>query len=560
MKRLIISVFALINTLSVMGQDIYTNGKIFTSNKQQLWASAMVVDGDKIVYVGNNNKALSYQNEQSKVIDLEGKTLLPGLYDSHIHPSIAGPNMTFVLDLFGVQNKEEAERLIREFAAKQPKDGWVLANGYKIKHFDSSTAQELDELVGGRPAIICEESQHTGWYSSKAIAYFDVNKDTPDPDGGSYDRFEDGTPSGHFREKAHIAAGFLTTPELLTKEQQEIAMKAIIDKCNSVGFIGIEDAAALSAKGTDDVYKRLHKKGELTIRVEYNRTHLSPLDDSTNNISLDKRRLKGDEMLSSRTVKFAIDGIPTDKAFLFEPYENLDCEHSHTCIGVANYSKERLLKNFKYLIEKGDRIYVHAEGDAGISRVIDCLEEINKTHAIKNERHVITHVDLIKAEDIDRCAKLGIILQVQPQWQPLDEFANSYIKPAIGEERFDRIYRYDRLYQRDDVIVGVGADFPTGPVFSPWEMIQTIVTCKNVGEDMQPRGYTSSVEKAVLLFTINNAFVTFRDHISGSLEEGKKADFIIIDQDIFTIDPHDIHKTKVLKTVLNGKTIYQNEK
>ncbi|OHX66354.1 amidohydrolase [Flammeovirga pacifica] len=559
MKNIITLSITLFWSITSFAQDIYINGKIFTSDKNNLWATALVINNDKIEYVGNDHKALEWKSKEAKVIDLEGKLLLPGLYDSHMHPTIAGPNMTFVLDLFGIEDKAEAEKKIRKFAAKQPKDAWVLANGYKIKHFDKSTAQELDELVGGRPAIICEESQHTGWYSTKAIAHFGVDKSSPDPDGGSYDRFEDGTPSGHFREKAHIAAGFLATPELLTQEQQEIAMKAILDRCNSVGFIGIEDAAALSAKGADNVYKRLYHKGELTVRMEYNRVHLSPIDDETNNKSLDERFYEGNEMLTSKTVKFAIDGIPTDKAFLFEPYENADCEHSHTCIGVANYSKERLLANFKYLIDNGNRIYVHAEGDAGISRVIDCLEEINKDRSIKDDRHVITHVDLIKKEDVDRCAKLGIVLQVQPQWQPLDEFAKSYIKPALGEERFNEIYRYDRLYQREDIMVGVGADYPTGPVFSPWEMMQNIVTSKNVGEDMQPRGYTSSVEKAVLLFTINNAYVMFREDISGSLEAGKKADFIIVDQDIFSIDVNDIHKTKVLKTVLNGNTVYESK-
>lgn len=529
---------------------VFVNGKIYTSDENQPWASALAVTGPDITLVGSNIDAEAVIGEGTEVVDLEGRVMLPGLYDTHAHLRIGGQMNSVMLNLFPIETREEVEQAIRDHADTLGPDDWVLGTGWKYEHFDGATRQELDELVGGRPAIFSSESQHTGWYSTRAFEHFDVTADTPDPEGGKIDREADGGPAGIMREKAHIAYGFSATPLLFTNEQQEEAVRAGVAIMNSYGFIGIEEAASESKEGGEDVYRRVHDKGELNARVEINLVHLGYLSDEENTADLMARRFVGDEMLSARTVKFAIDGTPGKYALMHDAY--LD-----DTFGVANYSQERLFEVFDELSELGFRIFVHAEGDHGISRTVSAFEYADQTGKPLGEdhRHLITHLDHVRSVDYPRMAALGLWAQIQPQWMGFDNYDKTVALPNLGPERYADKGQYTRL--RDAGIpIGAGADWPTGPVVSAWDMIQIGVTGQELDQADPPRTTPFEVEDMIRAFTIDGARLMFRDQISGSLEVGKRADLIVIDRNLFEIPKNEISEVRVLLTMLNGEPVF----
>ncbi|MGI9520926.1 MAG: amidohydrolase [Hyphomicrobiaceae bacterium] len=528
---------------------VFNNGKIYTSDPKLPWASAVAIKKKSIIGIGSNIDAETYVGPKTEVVDLEGRMMLPGLYDTHMHLRIGGQMNSVMLNLFPLKTKEEVEKKIREHAAKLGPNDWVLGTGWKYEHFDEATRQQLDELVGGRPAILSSESQHTGWYSTKALEFFKITAKTKDTPGGKIDREDDGGPRGIMREKAHIAYGFSATPRLFTPDEQEAAVKAGVAIANGLGFIGIQEAASATKEGGEDVYRRVHEKGELNARVEINMVHLGFKSDKENTASLMARRFIGDERVSARTVKFAVDGTPGKFALMHDAYKD-------GTFGVANYTQERLFAIFDELTERGFRLYVHAEGDHGISRTISAFEYANQTGKPlrKEHRHVITHLDHVRSVDYPRMKRLGLWAQIQPNWMGFDPYDQTVTLPNVGPDRYATKNQYTLL--RDAGIpIAAGADWPTGPIMSPWDMIQMGATGQGIGEP-EPRTKPFTVAEMVKFFTINGAKLMFRDDISGSLEVGKHADLIVVSQNIMEVPKNQISKTKVLLTMLDGEVVY----
>ena len=278
--------------------------------------------------------------------------------------------------------------------------------------------------------------------------------------------------------------------------------------------------------------------------------HVGPLSDADNLKSFNDRRFDGDEMLMARTVKFAMDGTPGKFAWMFEPYAD-------GTSGVPKYHPERLNKVFDQLDEAGLRIYVHAEGDKGIAWVIDAFEYANETGKPlrKDARHVITHLDHLRQQDIPRMKSLNLIAQVQPNWMGFDGYTKTVTAKQIGPERLADMHQFTRL--RDaGLMIAAGADWPTGPVISPWEMIQIGATGQELDQADPPRPKPFKVEDLIKQFTINGAFLMFRERLTGSIEVGKRADLIVVNQNILKIPASEIAKTRVLLTVFNGAAVY----
>ena len=190
--------------------SVFTNGKIYTVNEAQPWAEAIAFIDDKIVFVGSNEEAKAFIGDQTEVIDAGGRLILPGLIDTHCHLRIAGQANSVMLNLFEsmTESPEVVKEIIRKHAETLGPDDWVLGTGWGAAQFPNPTKEELDELTGGRPAILADDSQHNGWYSTKALEYFGITNDTPNPKGGIIKRDAKGEATGFMVEKAHISLGF----------------------------------------------------------------------------------------------------------------------------------------------------------------------------------------------------------------------------------------------------------------------------------------------------------------------------------------------------------------
>ena len=263
------------------------------------------------------------------------------------------------------------------------------------------------------------------------------------------------------------------------------------------------------------------------------------------------RRFRGGERLTNHTVTFVIDGVPGQTAFMMDPYED-------GTRGVVNYAQARLFRLFDRLTERGFRLYALAAGDHGIERAISAFEHADQTGRPlrPDARHTIAHLDHIRPIDIKRMAALDIWGQIQPHWMGNDPFDRATVLPNVGDERFYfEKNEYTRL--RDAGIrLAAGADWPTGPVVSPWTMIQIGATGQWIPDTLPPRTTPFEVENLIEMFTINGAAIQFMDEFSGSLEVGKRADLIVIDRNVLEIPIDEIAQTQVLLTMLDGDPVY----
>lgn len=533
---------------------VFTGGKVYTVNENQPWAEAVAVKGNDIVFVGSSADAKAFIGDDTEVVELAGRLMLPGLIDSHCHLRIGGQANSVMLNLFETMNEDAgvAAEVIRKHAATLGKDDWVLGTGWSPSQFPKPTRQELDALVGGRKAMLADDSQHNGWYSTAALEYFGIDANTPNPKGGVIAREEDGkTPNGHLLEKAHMLAGFRQTPQLFTLEQQETAIKKGVELQNEQGITSIIEAASMTREGGDDPYKRVAATGQLNLRVSINTVHFSPLSDEQNLQAIGGRPFDGTEMLDCRTVKWAIDGVPGTMAYMSEPY--VDGTHP-----PGNYDQDRLNKEVDRYTEMGMRMMFHAEGDAGIGMTLTALEYAHITGKPlgMNDRHIITHLDHVQPDHIARMKKLNIIAQVQFHWAAANTYNRTTVFKNVKKELVDKMYPFKDLINAG-LHVATGADWPTSPEWTPWELLQVGATRTQVnGEGGRFPGELLTIEEMIKAFTIEGAYTIWREDIIGSIEVGKRADLIVLANNIFETRPEELSKTQVLLTLLNGQPVW----
>ena len=533
---------------------VFTDGTIYTVNEKQPWAEAVAVSGKDIVFVGSSADAQKFIGEKTEVVDLEGRLMLPGLIDSHCHLRIGGQANSVMLNLFETMNEDAsvAAMVIREHAKTLGEDQWVLGTGWSPSQFSNPTRQELDALVGGRKAMLADDSQHNGWYSTAALEYFGVDANTPNPKGGVIVREADGkTPSGHLLEKAHMLAGFRQTPQLFSLAQQEIAIKKGAQLQNEQGITAIIEAASMTREGGDDPYKRVAATGELSLRVSINTVHFSPLDDDQNLRTIQGRPFNGTEMLDCRTVKWAIDGIPGTMAHMSEPYN--DGTHP-----PANYDQDRLNKEVDRYTEMGMRMMFHCQGDAAIGMTLTALEYAHQTGKPlgMDDRHIMTHLDHVQTDHIERMKKLNIIAQVQFHWAAATTYNQTTVFKNVKKELVEKMYPFKDLIDAG-LHVAAGADWPTSPEWTPWELMQVGATRTSPdGKGGRFPGEALTVEEMVKAFTIEGAYAIWREDIIGSIEVGKRADLIVLANNIFETKPEELSKTRVLLTLLNGQPVW----
>lgn len=546
---------------------VFLSDNILTGNVDMPSAKSLAVAGDTIVCVRLDNSCQDMAAPDATVVDAGSNTIMAGIVDTHLHTRLFGQTHAVMLNLFKYNDapREEVLKVIRDYAATLGPDEWVIGGGWSDKHFDNPTKEELDELVGGRPALLSDNTQHNGWYSTKALDYLGINGDWQPPKGGYMELNDKGEPDGLLQEKAHLSTGFVEQHKLYSEEKQEEAIIAAARILNAVGVTAATEAAAGSKEGADDIYVRLANKGELNLRHEIAMVYWggggNPEDDTKMVEELKMRRQAildagvDPNFLASNTIKFAIDGTPGRFASMESPY--LDGTHPN-----MNYEHDNLNEIFDTLTENGFRVMLHVEGNRAIRRSLDALEYANETGnpVDPDARNIMTHLDHIGLDSASRMAQLNVYAQLQAHWaDPTEEYFVNVVKKNVRPE-FLQSYNQHKLVTRF-VEFGFGPDAPTSPTFSPWEGMQIAMTRQPLGgQDVEPMpGEPLSFTDVFHGSTLGGARVQRMDHIIGSLEEGKKADILVLDRDIAKQAKDDIyafHKTEVVQTYLNGKLVY----
>jgi predicted amidohydrolase YtcJ len=540
-----------------VADTIVLHGKIYTENAKQPWAEAVAIRGGTIVAVGSDAEISKLRSSGTKVVDAGGHLVLPGFVDCHIH-FLEGSLSLGHVNLEGAKNTAEIQQRLREYAAKHPADDWILGRGWNYAMFGTESLPHkkyLDELFPDRPVFLDGYDGHTSWANSKALAIAAIGKDTPDPSNGAIVRDPaTGEATGALKESAgSLVAKFIPTP---TRAEKLAALRAGMKWANEHGLTRVHSA------GGDfedlELYDELRRHGEMSVRF-YIAYFLDPpeLRQRDRDAIEAARKKYHDDWIDTNAVKFMVDGVvESHTAAMLEPYSDDPSTKSKLF-----WDSEEYKTAVAELDKRGFQLFTHAIGDYGIRTALDAYENAEKTNHSKDGRPRIEHIETAAAADIPRFGKLGVIASMQPLHSYPDSDTLDVWARNIGPDRASRAWAWKSIANGGGKLA-FGSDWPV-VTLNPWEGVQTAVT-RQTSDGKPADGFVPSqrltVAEAVDGYTLGAAFAGRREKTEGSLEPGKVADLIIVSQNIFEIEPHQIDKTQVLTTMVGGRVVYEAPK
>jgi predicted amidohydrolase YtcJ len=532
---------------------VVVNARIYTVNSQQPWAEALAIGGDKILAVGSAKDIAAYRGPATKVIDAQGRLVLPGFTDCHIHFMDGSLGLTQV-DLNGARTVPEIQQRVKEYAAAHPNEPWITGMGWTYPTFGPSALPDkkiLDEVVSDRPVFLVAFDGHSSWANSKALTMAGITRKTPNPPNGKIVRDAKGEATGALQEAAgDLVAKVMPKP---TREERLAALRLGMQAANKVGLVRVHSA------GQDleylDLYDELRRKGEMTVRL-YVAYFLDPPELTPD--ALDKieqaRRTYHDDWISGGVVKTMLDGVvEAHTAAMLAPYSDDPSQSGKLFWDEAKY-KQAIAE----LDRRGLQIFTHAIGDRAVRLALDAYQEAAETNHTHDARPRIEHIETISAQDIPRFGKLGVIASFQPLHAYPDDDTLKIWARNVGPERAQRAWVWNSI-QKTGGTLAFGSDWPV-VTLNPWPGVQNALT-RQTTEGDPPGGYVPkeriSLTDTIRAYTLGAAFAGHREKLEGSLEPGKLADLIMLSGDFFKIEPSDIGKTEVLLTMVGGKVVYQ---
>jgi predicted amidohydrolase YtcJ len=529
-------------------KTIFINGKVFTCDDNNPFAEAVIIEGNKILFVGSTNDALKRMNldESNEVIDLKGKLMLPGFIDNHVHFIYGGLYLNGI-DLRNANSTDELKKILKEYAEKN-KGKWITG-GYwdhekwEVKNYP--TKELIDEVVSDQPVFVSRLDGHMGVANSLALKLAGITKETKSPEGGLIVRDpQTGEPTGLLKDAAmELIFNIIPSP---SKEEYYDALLVALEEAKKLGITSVQDITFAEAL---ESYQKARDENKLTCRI-FTRWPISDYK------SLVEKGIKvgyGDEYIRMGSLKAFADGsLGSSTAWFFEKYN-----HDTTTFGlpmdiVTDGSLERWALDAD---KNGLQISVHAIGDKANSYILDLFEKIVNENPKWDRRFRIEHAQHVKFEDIKRFAELGVIASAQP-YHCIDD--GVWAEKRIGPDRIKYTYPFKSFLDAGAKIC-FGTDWYVAPL-NPLLGLYAAVTRRTL-DDKNPDGWVPeqkiSIEDAIKCYTIYSAYASFEENIKGSIEVGKLADLVVLSEDILTIDPIKIKDVQVVMTVFDGKIIYQ---
>jgi predicted amidohydrolase YtcJ len=520
---------------------IITNAKIWTGSDALPYAEAMAISGDTVIAVGSNREIMKYRGETTVITDLKGKFVAPGFIDSHVHFLQGGSNLASV-QLRDAATPEEFIQRIADFALTQKPGSWILGGDWDGKGWETLPEKEwIDSVTGNNPVFVSRLDGHMGLANSLAMKLAGTDRNVKNIEGGSIIRNSAGELTGIFKDNA-MNLIFSKIPDSSDDETDNALVAAVKYFASN----GITSVHAVDASGYADGIERIRNKGELITRV-YVMTPVYAWESLSNDISASGR---GDRWVKKGAVKGFVDGsLGSHTAAFIDPYSDMPSEP-----GFFVNSEEDL---YSWILnaDKNDlQAVIHAIGDRAINFLLNTYERVEKENGARDRRFRIEHAQHIAPGDIARFAQLNVIASMQP-YHAIDD--GRWAEEVIGAERIKTTYAFRSLLD-SGATVAFGSDWPVAPA-TPLEGIYAAVTRRTL-DDRNPDGWVPeqkiSVEQALKAYTVNGAYASFDETIKGSLEPGKLADFVVLSDDITTMDPVMIRDTRVLQTYVGGKKVY----
>lgn len=537
---------------------VLLHGKIHTQDATRSVAQALAVRGNSIIAVGPDQDVGTLIGPKTRTVDLDGQVVLPGIIDAHIHPADGARD----LDTCNLGDTPiSATELRARVAVCLKQNPGDLKRWFRVIRLDpvglSLTRGDLDSILSDRPMVIFASGGHTVWVNSAALRAAHISASTKDPSGGHIERDAGGNPTGTLQDTAFdIVEKAMPKPDLDLEAAQ---LKRAFDAMHARGITSVQDASV--DEHLVQMYKRLYDTHRLGMRVRVSYT-LANLQTSAETLiaraiafrtkwTIDKDFLRAD------AVKIFADGVieyPTQTAALLEPYLD-ETGRATQNRGPSYFTQLNLNRIVAAADAAGFTIHIHAIGDRAVRSALDAFTYSRKVNGPSDNRDQIAHLELVEPADFPRFKALGVIANFQLDWAERDDFVVKGTLPYIGTERAQYLYPARSLRDAGARIAG-GSDW--GDTFDAFEAMEHAIT-RSRGRDQEPLLPEQSIGLQDMLdaYTINAAFALKQEATTGSLEPGKRGDFIVLDRDIFALDPFDIHSTKVLATYLDGREIYK---
>ena len=526
---------------------ILTNGRIYTVDDTRPVVEAVAVALGKVLFAGNAAGALALKNASTKVVDLGGRTVIPGMVDAHGHVSGLGDAL-HIVDLTGTSSYDEVVARVAERARKIPKGQWVLGRGWDQNDWGDTrfpTHDKMTAAVPDHPVYIVRVDGHAGLANLKALQTANVTAATQDSTGGHIERAADGSPAGVFVDNAQGLVRRAIPRQ--TRDEVKTSIVDAVKEAQRWGLTGVHDAGA---DATDlDVYEELAKAGQLKFRL------YAMISDQAATIDAWFKRgpLVGgyNGSLWVRSIKLYSDGaLGSRGAALLEPYSD-----DPRNIGLLVSAPAHIQDVSTRALRAGFQVNTHAIGDRGNRLVLDAYEAALKVAPAADHRFRVEHAQILHYDDVPRFAALGVIPSMQASHQTSDMY---WAGTRLGPVRLLGAYAWRSLLNTG-VVVPNGSDFPVEQV-NPLISFHSAVSRQDA-RDWPPDGWYPSErmtrDEALRSMTLWPAYAAFQEDVLGSLTPGKFADFVVLDQDIMRCPPELLLKTKVLSTWVGGEKVYE---
>ena len=542
---------------------VFANGKVYTVNEKQPWAEAVAVKGNKIVYVGDTETAKGYIGEKTEFVELGGKMMMPGFVESHFHTTL-GAAFGQGLWLAHLDRKEDFLVAVKKYADENPDLKLIMGFGWKPYAFPPTgpTRQDLDAISTEKPIFLFDVTAHAAWVNTKTLEMAGVDKNTPDPQPGFsyFARDEAGEATGWLIE---VATEFMVLNQIqpVTPEYVEQGLKTWMPRWSAAGLTTTTDLGYVFMgpvefqRNGSDVLRKVEKDGAMKMRV-YTCFYAQPASDAVQDWKTLKEWSPDTRFVRHHILKIGQDGDAATKSIkVYVPFID-DGKH-----GTSVYKQDKLNQIATEAAGENIHMHFHAMGDASVGEVLTAIEAAKKAHPDTKSRFALAHVYLINPLDFDRFKAVDFAATFAGNWFAPDPSDMDVKNRILGDQRFDAWYPMKTLSDMG-VVCSFGSDFPASGAIATYKMLDQIqygITrqfLSGEGDIFPPTNERISLETALKAATWNGAYSLGLENEIGSIEVGKKADLIVLDENLFDIDVSKIHDAQVLLTMVDGDVMH----
>ncbi|WP_284982728.1 amidohydrolase [Arthrobacter sp. efr-133-TYG-118] len=545
-------------------ETIFENGWIYTGEDERPVRTNVAVADGRVLALGDGAEVSVLATGATRRVDLNGRLLIPGFQDGHIHPIMAGVEH-LQCDLTETTTAEEAVSVVRRYAESHPDEPWILGAGWSMDCFPGGTPtrQMLDAVVSDRPVFVHNRDHHGAWANTKAFELAGIGAGTPDPDSGRIEREADGYPAGTVHEGAmglfdHVHPG--TSPEQAYEGllwAQELML--------SYGITAWQDAlVGISPSGSGDTletYIKAFDAGDLKVRVRAAQWW----DRSAGRGQLDEILARRDRVagacdplrLSAATVKVMVDGVAENyTAAMHAPYRDSHGHHTDNH-GIEFFDPAELREFVTDLDANGIQVHFHALGDRAVTDALDAVEQARSTNGPSDNRHHLAHLQLVRAADVPRFAALGATANLQALWACHEDQLDELTLPFLEADAEERHYPFGEL-AATGAHLAAGSDWA---VSSPNPVLAIHVAVNRVepGGALPPLGpeqHKLTLKQILDAYTQGTAWINHLDTDTGIIRPGALADLAILDRNLFDIPVEELHTARVDETWIAGERVF----